>query len=81
MNITDPAELARTLSRDLGEKSAIKYAEMIGRNQTELGAAYREAASLMRECAKCPECGVYPAGLHGGICEGCHAYREHTEVL
>lgn len=28
--------------------------------------------------AKCAECGIYPADANGGICEGCHAYREHT---
>lgn len=28
---------------------------------------------------KCKECGVYRAD-HKGICEGCLAYREHTNV-
>lgn len=77
--ILDPAELARTLRRDLGQKGATKYAEQIGRSNTELGRAYHEAYGLLSECAQCPECGVYPAGMNGGICEGCHAYREHTE--
>ena len=81
--ILDPAELARTLTRDLGREQAIRYARMIGMDAggTDLNIAYREAGRLMSECAQCPECGVYPAGTHGGICEGCHAYREHTETF
>ena len=78
--ILDPHELARTLRRDLGEEYGTKYAEMIGRGGTELGIAYREAARIMRKDAACSQCGVYPAGTHRGICEGCEAYAEHASV-
>lgn len=27
---------------------------------------------------KCRECDIYPVDRPDGLCEGCHAYRDHT---
>ncbi len=83
--ILDPNELARTLKRDLGIESAIKYAEAMGRSGTELGRAYAEAHRIILDehdlfiRRRCAECDAYPA-TSGDLCEGCAAYQEHTTV-
>lgn len=81
--ILNAEELARTLKRDLGIESAIKYAEAMGRSGTELGRAYAEAHRVLIDESdvrrRCAECDAYPA-TSGDLCEGCQAYAEHTAL-